>query len=71
MLRLVVVLFLVFVALDAKEQQNALKYLNSIRQDTGLIKFKSNPKLDKAAASHATYLVRQQKSDQRHSRESG
>jgi hypothetical protein len=50
-----------FITLDAKENQSALHYLNSIRQDAGLIKFKSNKKLDKAAASHASYLVRQQK----------
>lgn len=61
MLRLVVVLLLTFVTLDAKEDQSALVYLNSIRQDVGLIKFKPNKKLDKAAKSHANYLVRQQK----------
>ncbi len=47
--------------LEAKQKQSAFKYLNSIRQDAGLIKFKSNKKLDKAAASHAKYLFRQQK----------
>jgi len=61
LLRLVVVLLLTFVTLHAKEDQNALSYLNSIRQDAGLIKFKPNKKLAKAAASHANYLVRQQK----------
>ena len=61
MLRLVVVLLLAFITLEAKQNQTALDYINSIRQDTGLIKFKPNKKLDKAAASHANYLLRQQK----------
>jgi len=61
LLRLVVVLLLTFITLDAKQNQIALDYLNSIRQDTGLIKFNPNKKLDKAAASHANYLLRQQK----------
>ena len=59
--RFIVALLLLFSTLDAKEHQSALNYLNSIRQDAGLIKFKPNKKLDKAAASHANYLVRQQK----------
>ena len=61
MLRLVVVLLLTFGTIEAKENQAALGYLNSIRQDAGLIKFKPNKKLDKAAKSHANYLLRQQK----------
>ena len=61
MLRLVVFLFLTLIVLDAKESQGALGYLNSIRQDAGLIQFKSNKKLDRAAKSHANYLLRQQK----------
>jgi len=59
--RFIVGFLLIFSTLDAKEHQSALDYLNSIRQDVGLIKFKSNRKLDKAAKSHANYLVRQQK----------
>ncbi len=59
--RFIVAFILVFSALDAKEHQDALEYLNSIRQDVGLIQFKPNKKLGKAAASHANYLVRQQK----------
>ncbi len=47
--------------LDAKEYQSALSYLNGIRQELGLIQFKPNKKLDKAAKSHANYLLRQQK----------
>jgi hypothetical protein len=48
-------------SLDAKETQGALEYLNTMRQKSGLIKFKSNTKLNKAASSHASYLIRQQK----------
>ncbi|WP_415405975.1 CAP domain-containing protein [Sulfurovum sp. CS9] len=61
MFRFIIALLLIFSTLDAKEHQSALNYLNSIRQDAGLIKLKPNKKLDKAAASHANYLVRQQK----------
>ena len=59
--RFIIAFLLLFSTLDAKEHQSTLAYLNSIRQDAGLIKFKPNKKLDKAAASHAKYLVRQQK----------
>ncbi len=58
---LFVFLLLFSVSLQAKEQQGALSYINSLRQKSGLIKFKSNKKLNKAAKSHASYLVRQQK----------
>jgi len=54
-------LLLFTISLHAKEQQGALTYINSLRQKSGLIKFKSNKKLSKAAKSHASYLVRQQK----------
>ena len=47
--------------LNAKQNQSALEYINGIRQDVGLIKFKPNKRLDKAARSHANYLVRQHK----------
>jgi len=59
--RFIVGFLLLFSTLDAKEHQSALEYLNSIRQNAGLIQFKPNKKLDKAAAFHANYLVRQQK----------
>jgi len=49
------------ISLDAKETQGALGYLNTIRQKSGLIKFKSNTQLNKAAKAHASYLMRQQK----------
>ena len=61
LLHLVFVFLLALVSLDAKEHQSALDYLNAIRQDAGLIQFKSNKQLAKAARSHADYLVRQQK----------
>ncbi len=61
LLRLLIVFLLTFVAIDAKENQNALGYLNSIRQNAGLIQFKPNNQLNKAARSHANYLLRQQK----------
>jgi hypothetical protein len=47
--------------LHAKKTQGALEYLNAHRQKSGLIKFKPNKKLNRAAKSHADYLVRQQK----------
>jgi len=49
------------IPLYAKETQGALEYLNTHRQKSGLIKFKPNRKLNRAAKSHANYLVRQQK----------
>jgi len=61
LLRLIIVFLLTFALLDAKENQSALGYLNSIRQNVGLIQFKPNKQLDKAARSHANYLLRQQK----------
>jgi len=61
LLRLLIVFLLTFVAIDAKENQSALGYLNSIRQNAGLIQFKPNNQLNKAARSHANYLLRQQK----------
>ena len=55
-------LLLFTVSLHAKERQkDALNYLNTQRQKSGLIKFKVNKKLNKASKSHASYLVRQQK----------
>ena len=47
--------------LSANEKEDALSYINSLRQKSGLIKFKANKRLDKAASSHASYLLRQQK----------
>jgi len=61
LLRTIVLFLLTFSILFAKQNQTALDTLNSIRQNVGLVQFKSNKKLDKAAKSHADYLVRQQK----------
>jgi len=58
---LFIFLLLFTVSLNAQEEQSDLAYINSLRQKSGLIKFKSNKKLNKAAKSHASYLVRQQK----------
>jgi len=54
-------LFFLFVTLNAKASENILAYLNAIRQNSGLIAFKPNAKLDKAATAHAKYLLRHQK----------
>ena len=56
-----VLLLLFIVSLDAKKPQAPLDYLNTLRQKSGLIKFKPNKKLNRAAKAHASYLVRQQK----------
>ncbi len=61
LLRLILVLLFTFITLDAQSNKSAFEYLNSIRQKAGLVSFKSNKKLDKAASSHASYLLRQQK----------
>lgn len=61
LLRLLIVFLLTFIVLGAKENVSALEYLNSIRQKAGLIRFQPNKKLDKAAASHAGYLLQHQK----------
>lgn len=53
-------LFLVF--LEANTHTEGLAYLNTIREQAGLIKLKSDQALQKAAASHANYLIRHQSS---------
>lgn len=50
------------VSLEANSQRKGLAYLNSIRAHAGLITLKSNNALEKAAASHARYLVHNQSS---------
>jgi len=50
LLRLILVLLFTFITLDAQSNKSAFEYLNSIRQEAGLISFKSNKKLDKAAS---------------------
>ena len=41
-----------------KEEQQALNYLNKLRQGAGLIPFSSNKILNKASSNHASYLVK-------------
>lgn len=53
---------IVSVSLAANSQREGLIYLNSLRENAGLITLKSNNALQKAAASHATYLVHNQSS---------
>jgi len=48
-------------SLYAGEEKSSLAYINTLRQKSGLIKFKANSKLNRAAKSHASYLVRQQR----------
>ena len=47
--------------MEAKGESDALHYLNTLRQHSGLIKLKANKKLNHATKAHASYLVRQQK----------
>ncbi|UPT78379.1 CAP domain-containing protein [Sulfurovum sp. XGS-02] len=56
-------LFIMFmlVSLEANSEQSGLTYLNSIREKSGLIKLKSNKALQNAAASHARYLIQNQR----------
>jgi len=54
------VLLLTFVV-ESKGESDALHYLNTLRQHSGLIKLKANKKLNHATKAHASYLVRQQK----------
>ncbi len=60
-MRLLIVFLFAFIALEAKQDPSALEYLNSIRQKSGLIGFKSNKDLNNAAASHTAYLLQHQK----------
>ncbi len=46
--------------LDANNKSIGLDYLNSIREEVGLLPFRSNEALTRAAISHAKYLTRQQ-----------
>jgi hypothetical protein len=49
------------VSLEANSKNKGLDYLNNIREHTGLIKLKMNNTLEKAATSHAKYLIQNQK----------
>lgn len=57
--RFALLLFLT-VFLAAKEESASLDYLNSLRQNSGMIPLKINNSLTKASAAHANYLVRHQ-----------
>ncbi|MDM5271821.1 CAP domain-containing protein [Sulfurovum sp. zt1-1] len=57
----ILILSLFSVLLNAKEEIRALDYLNTVRQNSGLIPLKENKLLNRAALSHANYLVLQQK----------
>jgi len=46
--------------LHANSDKKGLDYLNTIRSHAGLIKFQPNSALDKAATSHAKYLIQNQ-----------
>ena len=51
---------LLLVSLEANSDTQGLAYLNKIREHSGLIALKPNKALEKAAASHAKYLVQNQ-----------
>lgn len=59
-LRVLTFLILSFFWLEASSDAKSLEYLNSIRTDAGLIKFKHNIALQKAASAHAKYLIKNQ-----------
>ncbi len=48
------------VSLEANGKKEALAYLNSTRVASGLIPFRQNSFLEKAATSHAKYIIRNQ-----------
>jgi len=51
---------LLSVTLEAKSSKEGLAYINTLRYNAGLIALKNNTFLDKAASSHAKYLIRNQ-----------
>jgi len=56
-LRILTFLILVFIWLEADTNTKGLSYLNTIRTNAGLIKFKHNTALEKSALAHAKYLI--------------
>jgi len=60
-LRIVLLMVWFSFYVQAAQKHHALSYINEIRQHTGLIALKPNSKLNKAATSHARYLLRQQR----------
>ncbi len=61
MLRFFIFVSLLLVSLEANSQKEGLSYLNNIRENSGLIKLKNNKSLQKAANSHAKYLIQNQR----------
>lgn len=61
MLRFFIIVTLLLVSLEANSYKEGLSYLNYIRENSGLIKLKSNKSLQTAATSHAKYLIRNQR----------
>lgn len=60
MLRFFIFVSLLSVSLEANSPKEGLSYLNTIREGAGLIKLKNNKLLQKAAKSHAKYLIQNQ-----------
>lgn len=60
MIRSFLVFVLLLVSLEANSKKDGLDYLNTIREHSGLIKFKTNKALEKASISHARYLIQNQ-----------
>jgi len=60
-LRFSLFILLLLVSLEASSEHKGLNYLNTIREKSGLIKLKTNKALQHAAASHANYLIQNQR----------
>jgi hypothetical protein len=60
-LRFFTIVTLLLVSLEANSEKDGLSYLNTIREHAGLIQLKSNKNLQSAAASHAKYLIQNQR----------
>ena len=60
MLRFFILISFLLVSLEANAKKTGLEYLNTIREHSGLIKLKNNKNLQKAATSHAKYLIQNQ-----------
>ncbi len=61
MLRFFIIVTLLLVSLEANSEKEGLAYLNNIREHAGLIKLKTNKALQRAAVSHAKYLIQNQR----------
>ena len=60
MLRFFILISFLLVPLEANSKKDGLAYLNTIREHAGLINLKTNKALEKAATSHAKYLIQNQ-----------